>query len=200
MKLTTVRTVQITSYLLLVLVVTQALYTVLYINEANAPLKLIWGLEAVLFTILAAFAGAAMIQAKNYHLAWSAIAFGAVLNVVQVSIGLTMFGPMFAAAGQLEALGPVAGSVVALSFMIYNSAKILLGLAALVFGIAKMSSGAKTLGGLAALAGVVAMSTNAFLIVFGRDTFLPTAVGGGSGLLATLLLALCLMSIAREDS
>ncbi len=200
MKLTDIRTVQITSYLLLTLVVTQALYTALYINEAKALLKLIWGLEVVLFTILAAFAGAAMIQAKNYQLGWSAIAFSAVLNVVQVSIGLTMFGPVFAAAGQVEALGPVAGAVVALSFMIYNTAKILLGFAALVFGMAKLSAGAKTLGGLTVLAGVIAMSTNIFLIVFGRDTFLPTAVGGGSGLLATLLLALCLTSIAREDA
>ncbi len=199
MKFTNIRTVQITSYLLLALVVTQALYTALYISEAKAALKLIWGFEVVLFTILAAFAGAAMIQAKNYQVGWSAIAFSAVLNIVQVSIGLTMFEPLFAAAGQLEALGPVAGAVLALSFMIYNTAKILLGFAALVFGIAKMSAGAKALGGLTALTGVVAMFANTFLIIIGHDAFLPAAVGGGSGLLATLLLALCLTSIVREE-
>lgn len=199
MNFTNKRTVQITSYLLLTLVVTQAIYTVLYINEVRGPLKLIWGLEAFIFTILAAFAGAAMVQAKNYQLGWSAIAFSAVLNVVQVSIGLTMFGPVFEASGQLEALGAVAGAVVALSFMIYNAAKILLGFAALVFGMAKMSEGAKTLGGMTALAGVVAITANAILIVFGRDAFLPAAVGGGTGVVATLLLALCLMSVVRED-
>ncbi len=199
MKFTTTRTVQITSYLLLALVVTQAIYTALYINEAHGPLKLIWGLEAFLFTILAAFAGAAMVQAKNYHLGWSAIAFSAVLNVVQVSIGLNMFGPFFEAAGQLDTLGPVAGAVVAFSFMIYNAAKVLLGFAALIFGMAKMSEGAKALGGLTALVGGVAMATNMILIVFGREAFLPSPAGGGAGLLATLLLGLCLMTLARED-
>ena len=199
MEFTNRQTVQITSYLLLVLVVTQTLYTVLHIAEIKAPRQLLWGLEGVLFTMLAAFAGAAMVQAKIYSVGWSAIAVSAVLNVVQVGIGLTMFGPFREAASQLEALGPAAGAVVALSFMIYYAAKLLLGFAALVFGIAKMREGARALGGLTVLVGVVAMLANAILITFGRDAFLPSAVAGGSGVLATLLLALCLMSVVRED-
>jgi len=142
------------------LAATQALYTLLYIAEVNVPRQLLWGLEGILFTILIAFAGAAMVQAKHYH---------------------------------------VAGAVVALSFMIYYVAKLLLGFAALIFGIAKMTSGAKALGSITVLVGVVAMLANAILIVFGRDAFLPSPVAGGFGVLATLLLALCLMSIARED-
>jgi len=199
MEFTNSRTVQITSYLLLTLAVMQALYTGLYISEINFPRQLLWGLEGVLFTILIAFAGAAMVQAKHYQVGWSAIAFSAVLNVMQVSIGLTMFGPFREASSQLEPLGPVAAAVVALSFMIYYAAKLLLGFAALIFGIAKMNSGGKALGGLTALVGVVAVFANACLIVFGRDAFLPSAVAGGSGVLATLLLALCLTSVARED-
>ena len=200
MEFTHRQAVQITSYLLLALAVTQALYTVLYIAEIGVPRQLLWGLEGVLFTLLAAFAGAAMVQAKNYQVGWSAIAFSAVLNVVQVGIGLTMFGPFREAAGQLEALGPAAGAVVALSFMIYYAAKLLLGFAALIFGMAKMTEGARALGGLTALVGVVAMLANAILITFGRDAFLPSPVAGGSGVLATLLLALCLMSsVVRED-
>lgn len=140
-----------------------------------------------------------MVQAKKYQVGWSAIAFSAVLNVVQVSIGLTMFGPFREAAGQLEVLGPVAGAVVALSFLIYNAAKLLLGFAALIFGMAKMTEGAKALGGLTALVGVVAIFANAILVVFGRDAFLSPAVAGGSGVFATLLLALCLTSVVRED-
>ncbi|MBB5186401.1 putative phage tail protein [Zhongshania antarctica] len=199
MEFTKIRTAQITSYLLLALAVTQALYTILHIAEVNVPRQLLWGLEGFLFTILTAFAGAAMVQAKNYQVGWSAIAFSAVLNVVQVSIGLTMFGPFREASSQLEALGPLAGAVVALSFMIYYAAKLLLGLAALVFGIAKLTGGAKALGGLTALVGVVAMFANTIMIVFGRDAFLSSAVAGGSGVLATLLLALCLTSVVRED-
>jgi hypothetical protein len=199
MKFTNLRTVQITSYLLLALVSTQALYTVLYVAEINVPRQLLWGLEGLLFTILAAFAGAAMVQSKNYQVGWSAIAFSAVFNVVQASIGLTMFGPFHKASSQLEALEPVAGAVVALSFMIYYAAKLLLGFAALIFGIAKITEGARVLGGLTALVGLVAMLANAVLITFGRDAFLPSPVAGGSGVLATLLLALCLMSVVRED-
>lgn len=200
MEFTNQRTVQTTSYLLLALAVTQVLYTALYMAEVNVPRQTLWGLEGVLFTVLTAFAGAAMVQAKNYQVGWSAIAFSAVLNVVQVSIGLAMFGPFREAAGQVEALEPVAGAVVALSFMIYYAAKLLLGFAAIIFGIAKMTGGSRALGGLTALVGVVAMFTNAIMIVFGRDAFLPSPVAGGSGVLATLLLAFCLMTVVRQDS
>lgn len=198
MDFTKTRTIQITSYLLLSLAVTQALYTALYIAELSVPRQFLWGMEALLFTMLTAFAGAAMVHAKNYQVGWSAIAFSAALNVVQVSVGLTMFGPFREAASQLEALGPLAGAVVALSFMIYYTAKLLLGFAAIIFGVAAMTGGSKALGGLTVLAGVVALFANAVLILFGRDAFLSSAVAGGSGVLATLLLAICLMRIARE--
>lgn len=199
MNFTAKRTVQITSGLLLALVATQVLYTLLHVLEVSVPRQLLWGMECFLFTLLAAFAGAAMVQAKNYHVGWSAIAFSAVLNVVQVSIGLTLFGPFREAAGHLDELGPLAGGIIALSFVIYYAAKLLLGFAALIFGVAKMTGGAKNLGGLTALVGIVAMVANAVLIVFGRDAFLPSAAAGGSGVLATLLLAFCLMRTQRED-
>jgi len=199
MEFTLKRNIQIVTYLLFALVATQAVFTALFNMNIAGPRPLLWGLEAVLFTILAAFAGAALVQTKNYHLGWSAIAFSAVLNVVQVSIGLKMFGPFGGVAQQVEAMGPLIGAVVALSFLIYNAAKILLGLAALVFGMAKMNAGSKTLGGLTAAAGVVAIFANAILIIFGRDGFLPPPVAGASGVVATLLLALCLINIARED-
>jgi len=199
MNFTKTRTVQITAYFLLALAVIQAIYTALFLAEVNVPGKLIWGFEGVLFAMLIAFAGAAMVQAKNYHVGWAAIAFSGVFNLVQVSIGLTMFGPFREAAGQLDVLDPVAKSVVALSFMIYYAAKLLLGFAALVFGMAKMAEGGKALGGLTAAVGVVAMVANTILIVFGREGFLSSPVAGASGVLATLLLAFCLMSIARDD-
>ncbi len=199
MKFTHVQTLQIVSYLLLALVITQVLYTALYIAEVNAPRQLLWGLESLLFTVLTMFAGAAMVQSKNYSVGLAAIAFSAVFNVVQVSIGLTMFGPFREAASQLEVLEPVAGAVVALSFMIYYAAKLLLGFAALIFGIATITGGTKTLGRVTVLVGVVAMLANAALIIFGRDGFLPSPVAGATGILATSLLALCLMRVARED-
>ncbi len=190
---------KIVSVILLILALIQTLYTALYVAQVSIPRQLLWGLEALLFAFLAAFAGAVMVQAKSLHVGWSAIACSAVLNVVQVSVGLTMFAPFREAAGQLESLAPAAGAVVALSFMIYYAAKLLLGFAALIFGMACMNGGAKFLGGTSALVGIVAMISNSILIVFGRGGFLPSPVAGGTGVLATLLLALCVLSLARED-
>ena len=68
---------------------------------------------------------------------------------MQVSVGLTMFGIL---AGDVEA--PVYSAVAAFSFMVYYEAKLLLGFAALNFGMAIMKAGAKALGGLTALVGV----------------------------------------------
>ena len=198
MEFTPTRTVHTTAYLLLALVVTQAIFTGIYASGSQPPTQLLWGLEGVLFTILAAFAGAALVQAKNYHVGWSAIAFSAALNVVQVGIGLTLFGPFGEAAKETGALAPVAGGIVAFSFMVYNAAKILLGFAALIFGMAKMNAGGKALGGLTAAVGVIAMVANIALIILGREGLVPPPAAGASGVVATLLLALCLLSVVKD--
>lgn len=199
MEFTTKRTIQIAAYLLLAIALTQALYTGLSAAGISVPRSMIWGLESLFFTFLAAIAGGAMAQTQSYHVGWSAIGISAVLNVVQVSIGLTMFGPFFEAAGQVEGMAPAAGAVVAYAFMIYYAAKLLLGFAALIFGLAKLNAGSRVLGGLTALVGVFAMLSNGALIMLGRDAFLPSAVAGGSGVAATLLLALCVLGIASDD-
>lgn len=199
MEFTNKRTMLITALLLLVLAITQAIFTALYSAEISFSRQFAWGLEALVFTVLVAFAGAAMVQAKNSQLGWSAIAFSAVLNIVQVSIGLTLFSSFGKVAGAVEGAQPLIGGVVALSFMIYYAAKVLLGLAAVVFGMTSIAKGGKAIGGLTALAGVVAMFANGILITFGRDGFLPSGVAGASGMIATLLLAVCLISIYRKE-
>tara|TARA_B110000211_G_scaffold232601_1_gene296728 strand:+ start:3428 stop:4030 length:603 start_codon:yes stop_codon:yes gene_type:complete len=199
MEFTNKRTMLITASLLLVLAITQAIFTALYSAEISFSRQFAWGLEALVFTVLVAFAGAAMVQAKNSQLGWSAIAFSAVLNIVQVSIGLTLFSSFGKVAGAVEGAQPLIGGVVALSFMIYYAAKVLLGLAAVVFGMTSIAKGGKAIGGLTALAGVVAMFANGILITFGRDGFLPSGVAGASGMIATLLLAVCLISIYRKE-
>ncbi|MCK0127431.1 thiamine biosynthesis protein ThiC [Erythrobacter sp. F6033] len=199
MDFTFKRTAHIVAALLIIAAVTQAIYTALYIAEADVPRQLLWGLEGFLFVVLAAFAGSAMVQAKSQHLGWAAIAFAAVLNVVQVGVGLTMFGPFFEAAGEVEALAPAASAVVAFSFMVYNAAKVLLALAAIVFGLAKLNDGAKALGGLTALVGAVAFVTNALSMALGREFSGELPLAGGSGVLATVLLALCLLSAVKDD-
>lgn len=198
MEFTQSRTVKIVAILLLLAAITQPIYTALYLGAPDVDRQFLWGLEGLLFVLLAAFAGSALVMAKRYTLGFSAIAFCAVLNVVQVGVGLTQFGPFREAAALNPDLSGVAFSVVAFSFFGYNAAKILLGLAAIVFGMAKMNQGGKALGGLTVLVGAVAFVANTLVMMFGLQGFLPSPVAGGSGVLATLLLAICLFSVSDE--
>ncbi|MEL6666581.1 MAG: thiamine biosynthesis protein ThiC [Pseudomonadota bacterium] len=198
MELTQSRTVKIIAILLLLAAISQPVYTALYLGAPEIDRKLIWGIEGLIFVVLAAFAGSALVMAKRYTLGFSAIAFSAALNVIQVGIGVTQFDPFREAATANPELGGVAYSVVAFSFFGYNAAKILLGLAAIVFGMAKMNQGGKLLGGLTTLFGAAAFATNSIIVVISRDGFLPSPVAGGTGVVATLLLALCLFSVADD--
>ncbi|WP_108810657.1 thiamine biosynthesis protein ThiC [Sphingorhabdus sp. Alg231-15] len=199
MELTQSRTVKVVAVLLLLAAISQPIYTALYLGAPDFNRQFLWGLEGLLFVLLAAFAGSALVMAKRYTLGFSAIAFSAVLNVVQVGVGLTQFGPFRMAAESNADFSDVASSVVAFSFFGYNAAKILLGLAAVVFGMAKMSQGSKALGGATVLIGAIAFVANTLVMMFGLQGFLPSPVAGGSGVLATLLLALCLFSVSNED-
>lgn len=199
MDLSHSRTVKILAILLLLAAVTQPIYTALYLGAPEVDRQFLWGFEGLLFVVTAAFAGSALVMAKRYTLGFSAIAFAAVLNVVQVGVGLTQFGPFREAAEANPELGGVAFAVVAYSFFGYNAAKILLGLAALEFGMAKMKAGGKALGGLTALVGAVAFVANTLVMMFGLNGFVPSPVAGGSGVLATLLLALCLFGVRGES-
>jgi len=202
MELTKSQTVKATAALLFLAAISQPIYTLLYIKAKHIDRLFLWGLEGLIFVLMMAFAGAALVMAKRYSLGFAAIAFSAVLNVVQVGIGLTQFGPFRAAAAEIAALDEVASSVTALSFFLYNAAKILLGLAAMVFGLAKMSGAGigKAIGGLAVLVGAVALISNTLVMMFGiQSGIVPRPVAGGSGVAATLLLALCLFSLSLED-
>ncbi|MEP0392711.1 MAG: thiamine biosynthesis protein ThiC [Erythrobacter sp.] len=202
MEMTFDRTVKFTAWLLLLAALSQPIYTALYMLAPEVNRSPIWAFEALVFVIMAALAGSALVQTKRYHLAWAAIAMSAVLNVIQVGIGLTQFGPFREVATASPDVAPLAGSVVAFSFFGYNAAKVLLGLAALVFGTAKMAQGGKVLGGLTALVGVIAMISNAVVMGFGLSM---SMTGGGlmpsgaSGVLAALLLALCLFTQPSDD-
>lgn len=193
------RTVKIVALLLLLAALTQPIYTALYLGAPEIDRQFLWGIEGLIFVLLAAFAGSALVMAKRYTLGFSAIAFASVLNVVQVGVGLTQFGPFREAATDNPDLTGIGLSVVAFSFFGYNAAKILLGLAAIEFGRARMTAGGKTLGGLTMLVGAVAFLANTMVMMFGREGVVPSPLAGGTGVLATLLLAVCLYGLKRED-
>lgn len=199
MTVTHQSTVRTIALLLIVAALSQAVYTALFIAKMDVPRQILWGSEGVLFAILAALAGTAMVWSKGLTLAFSAIAFSAALNVVQVGVGLTLFGPFGDAAKADPALAPLAGAIVAFSFFVYNAAKLLLGLAALVAGLSLSARGNKLLGGASALVGGLAMLANGGKIVAGGDLIAGVPLAGGTGVLATLLLALCLLGLAKDD-
>jgi len=193
------RTIKIIAILLLLAAISQPIYTLLYMQAPEVDRKILWGLEGLIFVLLTAFAGSALVMAKRYSLGYAAIAFSAVLNVVQVGIGLTQFGPFREAANTNPDLSGAAFSIVALSFFIYNAAKILLGLAAVDFGMAKLKDGSKALGGITVLVGAVALVANSLVMMFGLNGFFPSPIAGSSGVLATLLLAICLFTLSRKE-
>ena len=197
MPSTLTRNTAILTALLILAAITQAAYTALYLSGGEVPRQWLWGSEGAIFTLVAAFAGAAMLEARRDYLGWAAIFAAAVLNVVQVGVGLTLFAPFGAAATALPDLAPVASGIVAFSFMVYNAAKALLGLAAIVFGMARMNEGPKALGAAAALVGAVALLSNLASVLLGRDFLGEIPLAGGSGVLATVLLAACLPGAVR---
>ena len=198
MELTQDRTVRILAILLLLTAISQPIYTALYLGAPEVDRQFLWGIEGFLFVLLAAFAGSALVMAKRYTLGFSAIAFASVLNVVQVGIGLTQFQPFRTAAETNADLSGVAFSVLALSFFGYNAAKILLGLAAIDFGAGKMKDGNKLLGGVTVLVGAIAFVANTLVMMFGLEGFFPSPIAGASGVIATVLLAICLLSSKSE--
>ena len=193
------RTVRAIALLLILACVTQSVYTAFYAAEMDVPRQLLWGTEGLLFPLLAALAGAAMVRTERLTLAFAAIAFAAVLNFLQVGIGLTLFFPFSDAAKADPALAPAAGAIVAFAFVIYNAAKLLLGFAALLVGLSRMAAGSKALGGATVLAGGIAMLANGATIAGGGDIFGKIPLAGGSGVLATLLLAVSLFAAAKDD-
>lgn len=199
MELTQNRTVKSIALLLLLAAISQPIYTALFLGAPEIDRRFMWRFEGIVFVLLAAFSGSALVFAKRYALGFSAIAFSAVFKLLAVGLGLTQFGP-FTAAAELNAdLSDIVASILALSFFSYNSANILLGLAALVFGIAKFSDGGRVLGSATALVGAIAFVTNTVVMMFGFQGFLPSPVAGGSGVLTTLLLAICLFSFGSKD-
>ena len=199
MPFTHQRTVRAVAALLILACITQAVYTALYVAKLDVPRQLLWGTEGLLFPLLAALAGAAMVRSERLTLAFAAIAFAAVLNFLQVGVGLTLFFPFSDAAKADPALAPVAGAIVAFAFVIYNAGKLLLGLAALLVGVSRMAAGSKALGGATALAGGLAMLANGAAIAGGGKVFGELPLAGGSGVLATALLAAGLWGAAGND-
>lgn len=179
--------------LLLLLVVTQILYVVLSSNgfEINRPV--IWSTEAVVFLGITVLALVALAQNGRLAPAWAAIVVSGLLNVVQVGMGLAMFGPLSDAG---EAMAPAYQATVAGAFFLYFAGKLLFGFAAIIVGahLLRGRGVARVIGGLTALSGLAAMAVNLGGMATGMALVFPA---GATGTAATFLLAVALAMMLR---
>lgn len=179
---------------MIVLVVTQLSYVVLSNSGFEMHRRVIWTTEAVAFLGITVLALVALAQHSKLAPAWAAIAVGGVLNVVQVGMGLAMFGPLKDAG---EAMAPAYEAVVGGAFFLYFAGKWLFGLAAILVGAAMLRGTglAKAAGMLAIFSGLAAMAVNLLGMASGMAWIFPA---GATGTAATLLLAIALSMTLRE--
>lgn len=179
---------------MIVLVVTQLSYVVLSDSGFEMHRRVIWTTEAVAFLGITVLALVALAQHSKLAPAWAAIAVSGVLNVVQVGMGLAMFGPLKDGG---EAMAPAYEAVVGGAFFLYFTGKWLFGLAAILVGAAMLRGTglAKAAGMLAILSGLAAMAVNLLGMASGMAWIFPA---GATGTAATLLLAIALAMTLRE--
>lgn len=182
---------------LLVTVASQIFYITVVSGSENEMLRpLTWFTELFAFSSSVVFAHALAARRPGQAAVWSTIAFAGVLNVIQVGMGLSMFAPAMEAR---EAVPQLFAAILAGAFFFYFLAKLLLGAAAIVLGLAAVKTPgalAKGLGALAALSGLAAIGLS-FLAM--NDSEAWTFAAGASGTAVTALLAALLLAM-REDT
>lgn len=187
----------IAAFFLIVTVVTQLIYIGLRSAEIEFDSNMIWTVEAVAFLAISVFALVPMARGSAHTAAWAAIALGGVFNVIQVGMGLAMFGPVSEAG---EALAPAFQSILAGAFFLYFAGKFLFGFAGILLGLHLIRIGggaAKAVGALAALTGLGALATNLMGMSAGMDMVM---IAGAAGTAATLFLAMAAGMLAQTEA
>ncbi|WP_373486482.1 hypothetical protein [Blastomonas sp.] len=177
-------------------VVTQIIYLTLSNAGAEINRMVIWSAEALAFMGITIVALSQIVHHARLSLGWAAIAAGGLLNVIQVGIGLAMFGPLEEAG---EAIAPVFKAVLAGAFFLYFAGKFLFGLAAIIIAadLLRGAGAVKVIGALTAIAGLAAMVLNLGGMAMGMALVYPA---GASGTLTTLLLGVGIAMLARQQS
>lgn len=199
MEFTVRRSAQLVAILLIVTVVTQIAYIAISNGGGEPPRMLIWTAEAVAFLGISIFALVALVRQAGNLAAWAAIAVGGLLNVVQVGMGLAMFGPVKDAG---EAMAPAFQAILAGAFFLYFAGKFLFGFAGILIGSGMLrgrggvGKAGKVVGGLTILTGLAAALVNLYAMAVGMDVVFQA---GAAGTAATLLLAIAILMNAPKD-
>ncbi|MDP4575070.1 hypothetical protein Q9K02_07980 [Qipengyuania sp. G39] len=149
------------------------------------PITWLTELFAFLSTALAAFTLA--VRRPDQAALWVALAVAGIFNVMQVAIGLSMFGPASDGEPQLMA------TVLAGAFFLYFLAKVLMAGAGIVLGLIAArgtTTVTKVLGGLTVLAGLAGAVLNFFAMIDPKAWMFGA---GASGTAVTAFLAVVLL-------
>ncbi|MGB3377593.1 hypothetical protein [Allopontixanthobacter sediminis] len=186
---------QMAALALLVIVVTQALYMVNSSAGLGIATSIIWTIEAVGFMVMAVFAMVALARRASAPVVWASIALGGIFNVIQVGIGLAMFGPLQEAG---DASAAAFQAVLAGAFFFYFAGKFLFGIAAIVLGMALLKGpiAARVIAGLAILSGLAAVVLNAVAMGVGMDMVFAA---GAAGTAAALFAAIAVLTTGRQS-
>ncbi len=182
---------KLVAILLIVTVATQIGYVVLLkdvgIIEGWPLRSTIWAIETLAFSLLAVAALTVLGGGERHRFVWAAIAVSGLFNALQAGIGLSMFLPPSQAGDSGKLLFD---TVLAGAFLFFFLAKVLIGLASIILGLALFQmrgTGGKIIGVLAMLSGVAAVALNSIALPQGLALVFPA---GAAGTVATLALAI----------
>lgn len=182
---------------LLVTVASQIFYITVVSSSDNAVLRpLTWYTELFAFSISAIFAHSLAARRPAEAVVWSAIALAGVLNVLQVGMGLSMFGPAREAG---ETVPQLFGAILAGAFFLYFLAKLLLGAAAIGLGIGALRRGGTLAKGAGALAVVAGLAAVLFCLLAMIDSETWMFAAGAAGTAVTALMAAVLLAVPQGD-
>ena len=177
----------------LLLTVASQLFYITVVSEAGSDTVLrpiTWFTELFAFLAVAVAGLTLAICKPQQGMIWPLVALSGVFNVLQVAIGLSMFGPALEGG---EAEPQLFATVLAGAFFLYFLAKLMLGGVGIVLGAAAIrlpTLVAKVVGGLTLLSGLAALILN-FLAMIDSKAWMFAA--GASGTAATALLAILLL-------
>ncbi|MGI8943534.1 MAG: hypothetical protein ACR2FJ_04740 [Qipengyuania sp.] len=192
--MTAPRSAKLAALAMIVVALTQVAYITLKGEAITGPM--IWSLEAIAFLAITLLALVPLARGAAGTLGWAALALFGLFNVVQTGMGLTMFGPVGDAG---EALAPVMDAIVGGAFFFYFAGKVMVGIAGLALGavlLREAATGAKAVGGLAALTGLAALLVNLAGLLMGMDMVFAA---GATGTAATVFTATAIWMLAGRQ-
>ena len=189
------RLVQGLAATLLLTVASQIFYIIVVSGSSNEALRpLTWFTELLAFSASAIFALALAARRPAQAPIWATLAVAGLINIIQVAIGLSMFGPAMEAADSAPALF---ATILAGAFFFYFVAKLLLGAAGVLLGLGAVRNGgalSKGIGAISILAGLGSAWLSLLAMV---DTESWRFAAGAAGTAATALVGLLLIFVPQ---